>query len=89
MFIYYYILFCQGIYSNSLGTLIPYLSEASHLPETAYSFLFMARTVGSLIGVAVYRYIHNTNHKALEHKVLIVSGLIYLVFMITFVEWES
>lgn len=87
LFIYYYIFFCQGMYSNSLGALIPYLSEANHLPETDFSFLFMARTLGSLAGIALYKFIHSKGHHGLEHKVLIGSGIVYLFFMVLFVEW--
>lgn len=49
----------------------------------------MARTIGSLIGIVLYRYIHKHQYQHLEHKILTVSGLFYLVFMIAFVEWSS
>lgn len=86
-FIYFYVFFCQGMYSNSLGALIPYLSEAEHTPETDFSFLFMARTLGSLAGILLFKYIHSKEHHKLEHKVLVGSGIVYVVFMVLFVQW--
>ena len=49
----------------------------------------MARTVGSLLGIISYKYLQKTKKGGLEHHILIVSGLVFTIFMIEFVQWNT
>lgn len=47
-----------GQLMTALGPLIPYLAESQGKEETDFSFLFMARSVGSIVGAIVYKILH-------------------------------
>lgn len=55
--VYCFTFLALGLYVSSIGALIPYLSEERGKLLTDYSFLFVARTIGCVIGYLYYRKI--------------------------------
>ena len=58
--IYCFILFNIGCLTGSIGPIIPFLSKERGRPETEYSFLFSARAIGGILGLAIIKYAQKT-----------------------------
>ena len=49
----------------------------------------MAGTIGTAIGIVIYKYIQKTQQNINEHKIVFYSGVITAAASIFFVFWES
>lgn len=83
--IYCLIYLCNGLLSGTLGPVIPYLSNERNVPETEYSFLFVTRTLGSIAGYVILRFVQRKKYKYIEHKAIIAGLSLILVFLVVFV----
>ena len=86
--IYSFTLFNSGLAVGSIGPIIPFLAQQRHKPETEYSILFTARTVGSVLGLITLRLIHRT-YQAYEHKTIAACGIVIALMMIIFIRWQT
>ncbi len=55
--IYCFCFLSVGFLTGSIGPVIPYFAEQNNVNETEYSFIFMLRTVGSILGYLLFKYI--------------------------------
>ena len=88
-FIYSFTFLCYGLLSGSLGPVIPYLAKQSGLPETSYSFLFVARSLGSIVGFVVFKWLQKQKFSNFGHKVISCHVLIDIVFLNIFSNIRS
>ena len=86
---YFFAYVNHGLFACNVGSLIPYLAELLKREETEFSFLFMAGTIGTAIGIVIYKYIQKTQQNINEHKIVFYSGVITAAASIFFVFWES
>ena len=82
LILYCFIFFNFGLLSGSYGPIIPYLSKETHIPETSYSFLFVGRSLGSIIGFLLLKYLQKHYPPNLEHKIIVF----YVIADITFLN---
>ena len=87
--IYSFIFLCYGLLSGSLGPVIPYLAKASTLPETSYSFLFIARSLGSILGFAIFKFVQRQKYHRVGHKIIIFHVLFDILFLNIFATIRS
>ena len=72
----------NGINYVGLGSYIPYLTAATGIVETDYSFIFTARSAGMLLGAFLIKILQKRQFT--NHQVFIIGLLIIGVFTIFF-----
>jgi hypothetical protein len=72
-----------------MGPIIPFLSKDRDKPETEYSSLFVARTVGAVLAFLTTKYLHKNKIYLCEHKIIAYNGVINGIFMIVFIKWNT
>ena len=55
LFMYAFTFFINGVISGTIGPLIPFLAAETHRSETDYSFVFICRSGGALLGAIIYK----------------------------------
>jgi MFS family permease len=86
--------FCYGLLSGSLGPVIPYLAKVSNIPQTSYSFLFIARSIGSILGFLLFKSLQKMKIPRMEHRVIVAWVVVDFLFLNIFgyarsTLWES
>lgn len=87
--LYCFNFFLLGMFISSIGALIPFLSQERRTPLTGYSFLFPARTIGSIAAFFIFKALQRRQPPPNEHHIMAVSGVLFATFMVTFTEWDS
>ena len=70
-FLYSFIRMGYGFAVSAFGPLIPFLAVFYGVPETAFKFMFMCRSIGFLIGNVSAKFMH----KYFNYHNLIIIGL--------------
>lgn len=86
---YVLIKFFTGVIVNSFGPIVIYFTKVTHLDETYYSFIFLAKAVGYLIGGLLAKVLvkHISFHRVFAIAI-IICGSALIVSSVNFGFWN-
>jgi hypothetical protein len=76
-------LFFYGLLSGSLGPVVPYLANARHIPQTSYSFLFIARSIGAPSASSSLNSLQKMKIPRMEHRVIVAWVIADFLFSLS------
>lgn len=71
--------FTYGLCYTEIGPLIPYLAENAKREETNYSYLFLYRAIGMIIGTLFLSFIQKRNIINFHHLLALSSLGVFIV----------
>ena len=79
----------NGVVLQTPGPLIPFLAAQARIPATSYFFVFISRSIGSLIGAIIYKCLEKKGLVANHNKVLGITSIVFFFSLIGFEFWHS
>ena len=84
LLIYSFSDFMNGAIVGTSGPLIPFLAANSHVVATSYYFLFISRSVASIIAAIIYKILQYYGFAINYHRVLGITSVMYVATLVFF-----
>ena len=89
LFVYAFTDFVNGLIMGTIGPLIPFLAASSHTSATSYYFVFISRSVGSVLGAIIYKTLQCYGVASSHHRVIAITSVLFVSFLFIFEGWHN